>query len=205
MPDTKISAMTAATSLAGSETLPIVQGGANKKAAASLINAGALIYLDADYTLTSQTAAQKLFNTSANGRLTIGETGLYEFDGMVYLTGMSGTSGNGMIDILGGGTATLAGQMFHTVGHDTSFPVGPGAQSGAWALGASNTPTNVVLAGTGTAMTAAVKGIFKVTAGGTMIPSIALVTAAAAIVEAGSWWRVRKLADAGVLSVGAWD
>src|SRR5690606_10972430 len=73
--------------------------------------------LDADYTLTSQTAAQKLFNTTANGALTL-TTGVYRFESLLFLTSMSATSGNADLSILGAGTATLAGQSQATTGRD---------------------------------------------------------------------------------------
>ncbi len=206
MPDTKISADAASPYLVGSELFPVVDAGlANEAATISQIHAGALIYLNSDYTLTSTTSAQKLFNTTTNGRLTIGETGLYEFDGMIYLTGMSATSGNGAFDLLGAGTATLAGQLMHAVGIDNSTPTTAAAQGGNWAQDASAFTTNSVTAGTGTALGMELKGVFKVTATGTIIPSIALVTSAAATVQNGSWLRVKKLAPASVYSVGNWD
>ncbi len=206
MVDTKISADAAASYLEGSELVPVVTDAlANKSALISDIHAGALIYLDSDYTLTNNTSVQKLFNTTTNGRLTIGETGLYEFDGMIYITGMSGSSGNGAFDLLGGGTATLAGQLIHAIGIDNSSPDTAAAQGGNWIQAASALTTNTVTAGTGTALAARLKGIFKVTAAGTIIPSIDLVTGAAAVVQNGSWFRVKKIAPASVYSIGAWD
>lgn len=206
MPDTKISALSASPYLVGSEVVPVVDAGlANEQATIAQINAGALIYLDSDYTLTSTTSAQKLFNTTTNGRLTIGETGLYEFDGMIYITGLSATSGNGAFGILGAGTATLAGQLIHAVGIDATAPTTAAAQGGNWAQDASIFTTNSVTAATGTAMAMSLKGVFKCTATGTIIPSISLVTAAAGVVQNGSWLRVKKLAPASVFSVGNWD
>jgi hypothetical protein len=162
MPDTKISALSASPYLVGSEVVPVVDAGlANEKATIAQINAGALIYLDADYTLTSTTSEQKLFNTTTNGRLTLGETGLYEFDGMLYITGMSATSGNGAFGILGAGTATLAGQLMQAIGNDNTTPTTAAAQGGNWAQDANSFTTNSVTAATGTALAMAVKGIFK--------------------------------------------
>lgn len=207
MADTKISALGAAPYLLGSDSLPVVTGGpTNEKATIDQINAGALIYQNADYTLTSTGSAQKLFNTTTNGRLTLDETGLYEFDGMIYITGLSATSGNGAFGILGAaGTATLAGQLMHAVGIDNTAPGTAAAQGGNWAQDTSAFTTNSVTAATGTGFAARLKGIFKCTATGTIIPSITLVTAAAGVVQNGSWLRVRRLAANGVYSVGNWD
>lgn len=206
MADTKISALSASPYLVGSELIPVVDAGlANEAAMVCMINAGALIYLNADYTLTSNTSVQKLFNTTTNGRLTLGETGLYEFDGMVYITGLSGSSGNGAFDLHGGGTATLAGQLIHAIGIDATSPDTAAAQGGNWIQAASALTTNTVTAASGTGLAFSLKGIFKCTATGTIIPSIDLVTAAAGVVQNGSWFRVRKLAPASVYSVGNWD
>lgn len=207
MADTKISALTAANYAAGSESIPIVQSGATKKLTVSEVNAGAMIYLDADYTLTSTTDPQQLFDTTANGRLTISETGLYEFDAMVWLTSMSSTSGNAKFNLIGAGTATLDNQIMTAIGVDASTPTVANNHTGAWAIGSSilGGAAGSVFGGTSTQMPAIFRGVFKVTAAGTLIPSVELITAAAAVVEAGSYFRLRKLAAAGVNSVGNWD
>lgn len=205
MASTKISALTASTSLDGTEIVPLSAGGANEGAPVSQVHAGALIYLNADYTLTSSTAQQKLFNTTTNGALTISNTGLYEFEAQIYLTTMSTTSGNGVFSLIGAGTATLAGQLMGAVGIDATTPATAAAQGGAFIQAASVFTTNMVTAGTGTAMGVTIKGVFKVTATGTIIPSIALTTANAAVVKAGSWYRCKMLAPASTYSVGAWS
>jgi hypothetical protein len=120
----------------------------------------AYIRQDADYTLTSTTSAQQLFNTTTNGRFTIG-TGVYRVRGMIYLTGMSATSGNVGADMASASTATT--------------------------------------------LYALVQGMFKVTVAGTIIPSIALTTAAAATVKSNSFFEIIKVGALGTNSKGAWD
>lgn len=205
MADTKISALTAATSLDGTEVLPVVQSTATKNASVSQINAGAITYLNASYTLTSTTAAQKLFNTTTNGTLTISQTGLYEFEGIFSITSMSATSGNAGIDIKGAGTATVSGCQLYVCGLDSTTPGTAAAFSGIVFAGTGTTGAAIVLASTGTAMGFMVRGMMKVTATGTIIPSIALTTAAAAVVGAGSWFRIKQVAPNAVYSVGAWS
>lgn len=209
MADTKISDLSPASALDGSELFAIVQGSGDASLLlddlAQFCDARAFCYLNADYTLASSTSSQKLFNTTTNGRLTLSETGLYRVRGMVYLTGMSGTSGNGSISIIGAGTATLGGQLMQAHGVDASAPTTAAARGGNFALGANSFTTNSVTAATGTAMAAEICGIFKCTATGTIIPSIALVTAAAAVVKAGSWIEFEKIAAASVYSRGGWD
>lgn len=208
MADQSISALRTASPanyLKGSEPFPVVQSGDTRGALVSQINAGFLIYQNADRALTSTTAAQKLFDQVANGTLTFDEKGLYELDAQLQLTGMSATSGNGAFSLIGAGTATLAGQLLHSVGMDATTPTTAAAQGGAVVVGASAFTTNTVTAATGTAVSMTVKGIFKVTAVGTIIPAISLVTAAAATLKAGSWLRVRQIAPDGVYSLGPWS
>src|SRR5690606_6040407 len=117
--------------------------------------------LDADYTLTSQTAAQKLFNTTANGALTL-TTGVYRFESLLWITGMSGTSGNADFDRLGGGTATFAGQLDHRWGRDTNS-LAANTQTGGGAHLANNSGGDTLVAATNTGMQLSVRGMFKCT------------------------------------------
>ena len=58
-----------------------------------VVHADQFILQQATYTLTSQTAAQKLFNAVSNGTVTL-VAGTYEFDCMFSLSSMSATSGS---------------------------------------------------------------------------------------------------------------
>lgn len=169
-----------------------------------LLNAQQTILLTADYTLANQTGAQKIFNTPTNGRLTL-ETGTYEMVGVVNIQGMSGTSGNAQFGLLGAGTATLGQQVVHLVGVDGNANTAA-TQTGSTIEASNTSPASAVTAGTGTAMTIRVRGTFKVTAAGTIIPSIGLVTAVGtAIVQAGSYLRVQRLGDTSFSLYGRWD
>lgn len=162
------------------------------------------IYLNADYTLTSTTSAQKLFNSSTNGRLTL-ETGIYAFNGLFYLTTMSATSGNAEFGILGAGSAVLSGVMFDAISRDGStLNSTAGSLTGGFATAAATTG-KVATASTGTELATRVQGVFKCTTGGTIVPSISLTTAAAAVVKAGSHLRLRRLSDSGTYVTGSWD
>lgn len=204
MVDTAISGLTAATFLDGGEVLPLAQGSANEKATVSQVIGGAYCVLQSNYTLTSTTTAQKLFNSSTNGALTLG-TGIYLFDCLIYLTSMSATSGNGAFSILGAGTATLARQLMHATGADSTTPGTVGAQGGASIVGGNAFSTNTVTAATGTAMAAHIRGTFDVTSAGTIIPSIALQTAAAAVVNAGSYIRLHRIGPTATATLGNWS
>lgn len=161
----------------------------------------AAMMLASNYTLTSTTAQQKLFNlgTSSGGEVLL-ETGIYKTRIQLYITSMSATAGNGIFSILGAGTATLGKSMRHSVGVDNTTPTTALTQNGAWSL---NTATNNMAANnTGTAMAVTIEGILHVTVAGTVIPSIALTTAAAAIVNAPSYIVFERLAGIGTTTIG---
>ena len=159
------------------------------------------VKLAANYTLTSTTAVQKLFNTTTNGALTLG-TGMYEFDAVYYLTGMSGTSGNGTARLVGAGTATVDRIMQQAIGLDSTTPTTAAAMGGAVSTTES---VQVATAATGTGLVVSLRGTFRVTASGTIIPSIALTTAVAAVVQIGSYFKCAKIGDSSVNSVGSWS
>lgn len=203
MPDAKISALTAASTPDGTEILPLVQSSTTRRATVRELQQTALMLLDTAFTLTSTTAAQRLFNGSTNGRLTLA-TGWYLFDAVIAMTSMSATSGNAQFQILGGGSATLGGVLYHTVGIDGANNTAA-TQTGSWST-TSNSPAAAVTAGTNASMMMNIRGSFEVTASGTIIPSVALLTAAAAIVSAGSFFRCTRVGphNANVV-IGPWD
>jgi len=203
MADTKVSLLSAASYLDGVEEFPLSDGTAtSKKATASQIRAGVFCKLTADYTLTSTTGVQKLFNASTNGAVTL-PTGTYLFECMVHITGMSSTSGNGAFSLAG--TATRGSQLMSSVGIDATTTATAAAQGGAFVQGGSAFTTNTVTAATGTAVGFRVRGTFNVTASGTVIPSIALVTATAAVVKAGSYFRAVRIAPDATNTLGNWS
>lgn len=154
--------------------------------------------------LTSSTAEQKLFDSVTNGTLTL-ETGTYFFECMFALTGMSGTSGNAAFDILGAGTAVFGGVLYHVVGLDGSSATAVATRTGSFSTAAQTAAASMVTAGTGTAMAAHITGIFEIATAGTIIPSVTLVTAAAATVAAMSYFRCNRIGADGVVSVGQWS
>jgi len=161
------------------------------------------IRADSSRNLTSAGTEQALFNSPTNGRITL-ETGVYRFEMLIYLTAMSGTSGNAAFDPLGGGTATCGSWLYHTVGIDNTTPTNAAAQTGSFTI-TQQTVASAVTAGTGTAMGVSIRGTFEVTGAGTMIPSITLVTAAAATLAAGSYFLCERMGSTTVASVGQWD
>lgn len=161
-----------------------------------------LIRQDATYTLTSQTAAQKLFNASTNGTLTL-ETGTYLFEGLVALTAMSATSGNLTFSLAG--TATLGSILWFGYGRDAAADAATGTLAGSYSVDATLVAAPLFTAGTGTTAFAHIKGTFEITAGGTIIPSIALQTAAAAVVSIGSYFKCNRIGSTSLTTIGEWS
>ena len=138
------------------------------------------------YTLTSQTAAQKLFNTSTNGAVTL-DTGIYEFECVMKLSSMSATSGNFGFAL--GGTATI-NQLWYAAAMKSAL-TGITTTTNSF-----NVAANTALAGSNTTSTvgaAIIKGVIRVTVAGTVIPQVSLTVAAAAVVDAYSYFTITKL------------
>lgn len=158
--------------------------------------------LTADYTLTATISTQKLFNFSTNGALTLA-SGIYTFEAKIYVTSMDPTAGNAKFDLLGAGTATIVNCLMHAIGSDVSTATTIGTQSGVMAI-TTTFGTNIVAAATNTGLVATITGTFDMTVGGTVIPSIALTTAAAAVVGKYSSFRCLRIGNTGSNTKGTW-
>jgi hypothetical protein len=163
-----------------------------------------IIRADATRTFVSDTNQQAIFNSPSNGRLTL-ETGTYMFEGQVAMTGMSATSGNGKFSLIGAGTATLGAILWQAYGGDVGSEQTAAAIGGSWHIIATQTAVNIATAGTSTALCFLVKGTFEVTGAGTIIPSFAQTTAAAAVVSVGSYFKCNRIGGTSVTSIGQWD
>ncbi len=159
--------------------------------------------LQANYTLTSATTAQKLFNWSTNGALSL-TAGTYRFSCSLLLTSMSATSGSAKFDLKGAGSAIFGKMSMQDFGSRGTVAVGgTTATSGT----ASDVPASggvLATAATSAALRASIHGTFEITTAGTIIPSIALDVAAAAVVNAGSYFECIYLGPAAVLG-GSWS
>lgn len=214
MADSKVSALTALTgaNVAVGDLMPIVDTSAT---ASKSITMGELlefirlnstryiIRADVDRTLPNDTNLNAIFNSPTNGRITL-PTGVYIFEGLLIITGMSATSGNALINLLGAGTATVGSWMWRLSGLDGTTPATIADDDAAY-FQTNASAASAVAAGTGTAMRIHMSGGFEVTTGGTLIPSIDLVTAAAAVVQDGSYLLIDRIGADGLVSIGAWD
>ena len=145
--------------------------------------------LGANYVLTSTTATQKMFNATTNGALTLG-IGVYEYRCQFRLTGMAANSGNAGFSLIGAGTAVInANSQSYTTGQDGTTTT-PATQSGIIFSGSSGGP--IATNATSTEAAAQIRGMFRVTTAGTIIPSLALATASAATVIAGANFTCKR-------------
>lgn len=158
---------------------------------------------DANYTLTSTTSAQQIFNASAAGTLTL-EVGTYLMECLLVISSLSATSGNGQFQLVGGGTATVGTVKIFRTGRDTSAPQTVAAYDSAIDNSATSS-ANMQTAATATAIASYMRGTFEVTVAGTIIPSIALTTAAAGVVEAGSYFLCNRIGSVSAATVGQWS
>lgn len=207
MADTKFSALSAASAAADANELAINEAGTSKKLTVAQLRAHIferyIIRADGTRTLPNDTNLNAIFNNPTNGRLTL-TTGVYRFDGLLIVTAMSSTSGNALINMLGVGTATVGSWLWRVSGLDNTTP-GTIADDDAAYFATNATAASAVVAGTGTAMRLDIEGTFEVTGAGTLIPSIDLVNAAAAIVSVGSYIEFQRVGGVDLVSIGPWD
>lgn len=205
MADTKISALTAVSSVIGAQEFAVNDAGVSKKATADQIHDYARYFIraDIDRTLPNDLNLNAIFNSPTNGRVTL-PTGVYEFFGIFIITAMSTTSGNALINLLGAGTAVIGSWMWRLSGIDNSTPSTLLDDDSAY-FQTNASAASAVTGGTGSALRLCIEGSFEVTTTGTLIPSIDLVTAAAAVVQDGSFLDIERIGNSGLVSIGAWD
>lgn len=166
-----------------------------------VISSEQFMALTSAYTLTSTTGAQKLFNSTTNGAITLASGTSYFFECMFSITGLSGTSG--ALGFGFGGTAVIASQAWDTSGYKSTSTL---ATSTAL-MGTFNTAANnaVIAANTGTVATIRARGIVRITTSGTLIPQVVLGVAIAAVVGTNSYFRIMPIGSSTVADVGNWS
>jgi len=164
--------------------------------------------LAADYTLTDSNSAQKAFNTSTNGAISLeaGKTYFIEFN---YNITNTGTTSHTWATAFGG-TATFSTgssyQVFGVTGTTASTPAS-GGLSGF--IASTTLSTAVVCTAASTSATEQVSiegtGVIVCNAAGTLIPQVKLsaATGGTEVMKAGSFFRVWETAGTG--TVGNWS
>lgn len=159
------------------------------------------VVLQSNNTLTSQTAAQPLFDGGGtgltNGALSLG-TGTFFFECTFYLTSLSATSGSFGFAL--GGTATKT-QYWEATAKKSTLATAATAQT------TFNTAANTTLASASTTTTgfARITGTIDITVAGTIIPQVSLTQAAAGVINTGSYFRIRRMGSNTVAYTGNWS
>lgn len=152
------------------------------------------------FTLVSQTAAQKMFNSPTNGALTVLASTSYQFESYFDLSSMSGSSGTFGWALLG--TATFTYSQWTSFANKATL-----ATQVAWVGTANkNSVANTALtaANTNTVGAAYIRGLLRINQGGTIIPAVSQGNAAAAVVGQDSWFRCWPIGSNTIVSLGSW-
>jgi hypothetical protein len=167
-----------------------------------VINVEQYINLSSQYTLSNVTVAQKLFNTSTNGALTVASSTTYWFECSFSLSGIATTANIGFAIGLGGGASlTTIGWSSLAIRTLLANVTIPGTAQMTYNTSNSNALI-VTLAATPNAV-ARCYGIIRINAGGTITPQVILsVGNAASVVGANSYFRIVPLGSNTATSVG---
>jgi hypothetical protein len=158
------------------------------------------ISLTTPYILTSQTAAQKLFNSTTNGALNVKAATTYFFECYYDLSAMSAVSGSFGFAL--GGTATITSQKWNTEAKKAILTTPATNQVTAGNIGPNLaiTPSTTTTVGY-----AKISGVVRINTAGTLIPQVSLGVAAAAIVGVNSYFRIIPVGTNTTTNVGGWN
>jgi hypothetical protein len=165
------------------------------------------ISLTANFTLTDSNSAQKAFNATANGALTVLPSTAYLFESAYFITNTGTTSHTWAV--LFGGTATFsAGSIVMASG--LSATAAPPAASAL--QGYTTTPGSamVVTAASVSAtenVTVFLNGRLNINAAGTLIPQLQLSAATTGVetMLAGSYFRIWPIGPSTITTNGPWS
>jgi hypothetical protein len=161
-----------------------------------------LLVLNTAYTLTSQTAVQKIFNNTASGTITL-PVGNYQFECFYSLSSMSAVSGSFGFAL--GGAATFTQRWWSVAQKGTATLATATATQSTYSTAAN---TGLTTASVNTVGYAWIRGTISVTVAGTVIPQVSLGTAAAAVVGVGSYFKISPTSGtsgATNITVGNWS
>jgi hypothetical protein len=159
------------------------------------------VYQDADYTGSNGNTAQKIFDESTNGAITLPSGGKYLLD-MVFHIDTTGTTSHDFRFALNGGTMTFSKVQYLAFSTLVATEIASTPALG-WYVGSSEK----ILAGaaaSATHHTVLVRGFIQVNAGGTFIPTYRWSAApgVAGVTAEGSQMR---LTPVGPTTVGNWS
>lgn len=169
----------------------------------SVISTEQWVILSSNNNLANQTAAQAIFNRGGgptNGAVAL-SNGTYEFECSFALANLTSSSANIGFALAGTATYTQGWTSLASKGTATSLATAS-ATTSTFSTAAN---TGIVAAGTGNVATAFIKGILRVNIAGTIIPQVSIGVAAAGVVQANSFFKVKPVGNATVTTVGNWS
>ena len=172
-----------------------------------VINAEQVMVLSGNFALTDTSSAQKAFNATANGALTLAGATAYEFEGQ-YLISNTGTNAHTWT-VLFGGTGTITSAVMVVSGRSGT------TSAGTLTADASAFTTDIVTGLVSTASSTSstefvilkLRGILRVNAAGTFIPQVKLsaTTGGTITMLANSFIRFWPIGINTVTNVGNWS
>lgn len=160
------------------------------------------VILTTNYTTPIGTAntLKQAFNTTTNGALTVAGSTTYLFECLLNISAMSATAGTLAFGL--GGTATYTRTNYIAIANKTALTVQTAVST---TFGTAATAVIITASNTTTTGFAYIRGSVVIGTGGTIIPSIALSTAAACIVQAGSYFKLTPIGSNTVTQIGNWS
>lgn len=165
--------------------------------------------LTADYTLTSTATAQKAFNASTNGAVTVPASTGYFVDWLMAGTNTGTTSHTWGVLLAGTATITAAGTMLYAQAY-TQTSNALTAVSGIYIVGAGVSSSTAITAASTSAtenVVIRVCGRININAGGTLIPQVKFSADPVGTqkILAGSHFRLTPIGAGTATTVGNWS
>ena len=163
------------------------------------------IVLSSNYTGTDVATAQQVFNSSANGAVTLAASTTYFIEGAYYITRAAGTTSHTLSTVFAlGGTLT---SIAYTA--DTTSTTGNtlGAVSRIYATGASAAVVTAASISATENITVIIRGIVRTNAAGTFCPQIQYSAAPGGVptILANSYFKLTPMGNSTVTTVGNWS
>jgi len=170
-----------------------------------VIAAEQFIALTAGYTGADSASAQKVFNGSTNGAVTLAASTTYMMEGVYYITRAAGTTSHTLSTLFAlGGTLT---SIAYTAETTSTTGNALGAVSRIYATGATATVVTAASTSATENITVTIRGIVRTNSAGTFTPQIQYSAApgGAPNILANSFFKLTPIGTNTVATVGNWS
>lgn len=158
-----------------------------------------------DYTALDSSSAQKVFNATPNGEITLLGSTTYMFEAVYYIARSAGTTSHTMSTLFGG-TATFTSITYLA---ETTSTTGNtlGAVSRIYSTGVGAVAVTAPSTSATENITVSLRGMIRTNAAGTVIPQIQYSAApgGAPTIVRNSYFRITPVGNSSVTSVGNWS